>query len=100
MLSGLRFARNKREILFGAAALSAYRKAGTGMNMEKLNLVLKFKLTGDRRLHVKGAARIKVGGSGVMFYDAETGVAEKIDLGRLQSFCIHPVSGAGQTALQ
>jgi hypothetical protein len=60
--------------------------------MENLNLVLKFKLARDRRLHVKCAARIKVDGrGGLLFYDAKGGPAEYIDLRDLQSFRIQPV---------
>ncbi len=63
--------------------------------MEDLNLVLKFKLAGDREFHVKGAKRIKVDGhGGLIFHDAETGALETIDLQELQSFCIQPVVGS------
>jgi hypothetical protein len=65
--------------------------------MEHLNLVLKFKVAGDSRLHVKGAARIKVDGrGGLILYDARSGIAETVDLWNLQSFCIQPVAGASQ----
>ena len=63
--------------------------------MENLNLVVKFKLSNDCELHVKGAARIKVDGrGGLMVFDAENGTAETIDLRKLQSFSIQPVIGA------
>jgi hypothetical protein len=65
--------------------------------MENLNLILKFKLAGNGQFHVKGASRIKVDGrGGLMLYDAQNGTAETIDLRKLQTFCIQPVSGASQ----
>lgn len=64
---------------------------------DALNLVLKFKLAGDARLHVKGAARIRVDGrGGLTFCDAQTGTMERIQLSDLQSFCVQQVIGAGQ----
>jgi hypothetical protein len=64
---------------------------------DSLNLILKFQLAGDARLHVKGAARMKLDGrGGLAFYDAETGTIERIELRDLQSFCVQQVVGAGQ----
>ena len=61
--------------------------------MEKLNLVVKFSLSSDRRLHVKAATRIKVDGrGGLMLYDAEDGSLETIDLQELQAFSIQPIA--------
>ena len=54
--------------------------------MGNLNLVVKFMLAGDGRLHVKGAARIKVDGrGGLLLYDAQGGGVETIELGALKS---------------
>ena len=54
--------------------------------MDNLNLVVKFMLAGDGRLHVKGAARIKVDGrGGLLLYDAQGGGVETIELGALKS---------------
>jgi hypothetical protein len=63
--------------------------------MDKLNLVLKFKLAGDPDLRVRGVGRIKVDGrGGLVLYDAQTGADEIIDLRTLQAFCIHKVNCA------
>jgi len=64
-----------------------------GEIMKNSNLVLKFKLAGDVEFRVRAAQRITVGNGGLTFHDAETGVREKIDLGRLTSFTIQPVMG-------
>ena len=54
--------------------------------MDNLNLVVKFRLAGDGRLHVKGATRIKVDGrGGLLLYDAQGGAVETIELGALRS---------------
>ena len=63
--------------------------------MDNLNLILKFKLAGDDRLHVKGAARIRVDGRGaLMLYNMQSRAVETIDLRTLRSFCIQQVSPA------
>ena len=54
--------------------------------MDNLNLIVKFMLAGDDRLHVKGAARIKVDGrGGLMLYDAKGGGVETIEPGAVKS---------------
>jgi hypothetical protein len=64
--------------------------------MENLNLVLKFKTAGRDDVHVKGAARITVDGrGGLLFYDALSGRAERIDVENVQLFYI-PQMSAGQ----
>ena len=63
--------------------------------MDNLNLVVKFTVAGDGRLHVKGAARIKVDGhGGLLLYDAQGGAVETIELGALKSFRLQRVSHA------
>ena len=63
--------------------------------MDNLNLVLKFRLTGDDQFQIKGAARITVDGrGGVMFHDVQSGKTERIEVGRLQSFSILSVNHA------
>jgi hypothetical protein len=60
--------------------------------MNDLNLVVKFILAGDRRLHVKRAARIKVDGrGGLLLFDARGAAVESIDLGALESFDLERV---------
>lgn len=60
--------------------------------MDNLNLVVKFMLAGDGRLHVKGAARIRVDGrGGLLLYDAQGDVVETIELGALESFRLQRV---------
>jgi hypothetical protein len=62
---------------------------------DNINLVLKFRLAGDSRLHVKGAVRMKVDGrGGLTFYDAQSGTTERINLRDLQSFCVQQVLGS------
>jgi hypothetical protein len=62
--------------------------------MKNLNLLLKFKLAGESRLHVRGATRIKIDGrGGLTLYDLGSGVAETIDLSQLRSFSIQTLIG-------
>ena len=68
--------------------------------MDNLNLVVKFMLAADGLMQVKGAARIKVDGrGGLLLYDAQGGSVETIQLGALQSLCLHPVRGRRQRCL-
>jgi len=56
------------------------------------NLVLKYMVSGDNRLHVKGASRIKVDKQGVLtVYGTEGGDSESVSLARLCSLTIHSV---------
>ncbi len=58
--------------------------------MDRLNLVLTFRLNGDDHVQIKGAARIKVDGrGGLTFYDVQSGSMERIELGQLQSLTLH-----------
>jgi hypothetical protein len=60
--------------------------------MNDSNLVVKFMLAGDRRLHVKRAARIKVDGrGGMLLFDACGEAVESIELGALESFDLQRV---------
>ena len=52
------------------------------------NLVLKYTIDGDSRIHVRGAMRIKVDGSGVTLYRAEDGKSESVNLGCIRSLTI------------
>ena len=66
---------------------------------EPLNLVLSFKLIGDRNCRVRGVSRIKVDGrGGLTVFDAESGKSEQISLADLQSLSIHSLGCAGQAA--
>ena len=57
--------------------------------MTPTNLVLTFTLAGDSRVHVRGAARIKVDGrGGLTLFGAENGCAELVSLVRLRSLTI------------
>jgi hypothetical protein len=65
--------------------------------LHTLNLVLKFKFTGNGQLHVKGAARIQVDGLGnLLLCDAEDGTTERIELKKLESLEIHPFINLNQ----
>ena len=67
--------------------------------MEKIKLVLKFKLDGDGDCHFRGASRITVDGhGGLMLHEAANGHAERIDLTKVKSLWIQPVIGSGQAA--
>lgn len=58
------------------------------------NLVVVFTLSGDSRVHIKGAARIKFDGrGGLTLYDAENGQEECVNLGCLESLTIRGLSG-------
>ena len=60
--------------------------------MDNLNLIVKFVLAGDSRLHVKGATRIKLDGRGdLLLYDAQGGGVETIELGMLRSIRLQQV---------
>ena len=62
--------------------------------MTSTNLVLTFMLSGDSRVHVRGAARIKVDGrGGLTVFDAEKGGTEVVNLGRLRSLTIQSAAG-------
>jgi hypothetical protein len=61
--------------------------------MHAPNLVLKYTIDGDSRVHTKGALRIKVDGCGaLMLYGAEDGKVESVRLGRVQSLTIHSIA--------
>lgn len=63
--------------------------------MDDLKLVLKFRMTGDRRQQIRGACRIKVDGrGGLLLYDPDRHESERIDLGRLQSLSLFGVTPA------
>jgi hypothetical protein len=56
------------------------------------NLLLKFKIEGDNRVHIRGAARIKVDGCGaLMLYGTEDGTAESVSLGCIQCLSIDKI---------
>jgi hypothetical protein len=58
------------------------------------NLVLTFTITGDRRVHIKGAARIKLDGrGGLTLYSAENGQAENVSLQNLETLSIQTIEG-------
>lgn len=73
--------------------------------MNHINLVLKFKLSGEGELQIKGVARIKIDGrGGLIFYEVHTGEIQTIEVGRLDSFSVMsmpPVAGPArwQTAV-
>jgi hypothetical protein len=63
--------------------------------MTSPNLVLTFTLAGDSRVHVRGAARIKVDGrGGLTLFETEKG-NESVSLGCVQSLTIQSVPGMG-----
>jgi len=60
--------------------------------MSAPNLVLKYTLAGDTRLHVRGAVRIKVDGCGALtVYGAEDGKLESVSLDCLRSLTIQSI---------
>lgn len=69
------------------------------MATEDLNLVLSFKLKGDRDCRICGATRIKIDGQGgLMLYHGSNGNPERIDLAELQSLSIRSLVCAGRAA--
>ena len=57
------------------------------------NLVLKYMIKGDDQVHVRGAVRIKVDGSGALiFYAADNGNPEAVSLNSLRELSILPIS--------
>jgi hypothetical protein len=57
------------------------------------NLVLRYKIDGDNRVHTRGAVRIRVDGCGALVvYTAEGGKAESVNLNSLQSLTIHSIA--------
>jgi hypothetical protein len=62
--------------------------------MTSPNLVVTFTLAGDSRVHIRGAARIKVDGrGGLTLIDAEKGSSELVSLVCLRSLTIQAVPG-------
>ena len=60
--------------------------------MTPTNLVLTFTVAGDSRVHVRGAARIKVDGrGGLTLFDAGKGAKEWVSLAGLRSLTIQGV---------
>lgn len=63
--------------------------------MSVLNLIVTFRLIGDRLFRVKSAVRMKVDGRGsLVLYNPQGEIAEEIDLFNLQSFGIHSINSA------
>jgi len=57
------------------------------------NLVLRYKIDGDSRVHTRGAVRIRVDGCGsLVVYSAEGGKAEAVNLNSLQLLTIHSIA--------
>ena len=67
--------------------------------MEHVNLELRFRLAGDDQFQTKRATRIRVDGSGGLTCHVEGAKDERIELGRLQSFCLLSVRPALPKAL-
>jgi hypothetical protein len=58
--------------------------------MNAPNLVVRFELAGDPKMHVKGAARMIVDGHGtVMLYDGAGELVSSIETAKLRSFNIY-----------
>lgn len=69
------------------------------MAMEGLNLVLSFKLVGDRDCRVCSATRIKIDGrGGLTLYHGRNSREETIDLAALQSLSIRSMVCTGRAA--
>ena len=78
-----------------------YFRISTPMSdrIENVNLVLKFKLTGDADSRIRAAARIKVDDQGgLTMYDAGGRQSERIDLAAVQSMSIRHVTQARRAA--
>jgi hypothetical protein len=67
--------------------------------MEKIRLILKFTVAGEGDCRVRGAARITVDGhGGLTVHEPGSGAVERIELARLQTLSIQPITGAGRAA--
>ena len=62
-------------------------------SIEEPNLVLRFRLAGDRRSHVRFVNRMKLDGRGGLLLYHE-GRREAIEVGRLRSFSVQSLRGA------
>jgi len=63
------------------------------LEMNDLNLMIRFRLTGQDEFQMKGASRMKMDGrGGLILYDAQSGKAERIEIGQLQSFILQPAN--------
>ena len=57
------------------------------------NLVLKYTIDGDSRVHIRGAVRIRVDGCGALtVYGAEGGTSESVSLDCLRSLSIQRIA--------
>ena len=57
------------------------------------NLVLRYTIDGDSRVHIRGAVRIKVDGCGALtVYESEGGRTESVSLGGIRSLTIQTIS--------
>ena len=57
------------------------------------NLVLRYKIDGDNRVHTRGAVRIRVDGCGALvLYAADGGKVESVNLNSLRSLTIDSIS--------
>lgn len=59
--------------------------------MGDMSLIVRFRLAGDDQLHVQGAARMKVDGRGGLMLYGKNGEMERIPIGTLRTFSIHPI---------
>jgi len=66
--------------------------------MEQLNLVLEFRVEGQDVFEFKGVSRIQIDGrGGVVAYNAQSGLPERIDISRLRSFTIHSLEASAHS---
>jgi hypothetical protein len=63
--------------------------------MNNFNLLLTYTLDHDAHVHVRGASRIQVDGrGGLLIYDPETGMAERLSIAEMNSIRIGSPSQA------
>jgi hypothetical protein len=68
--------------------------------MGKVNLILKYRLSGENHIRVAGATRIALDVMGTLTVtDAQTGEAETIPLGTIEALSIHLLRGIARPAL-
>ena len=61
--------------------------------MASSNLVLKYTIDGDTRVHIRGAVRIRVDGRGALtVYAAQDGKSESVSLDCLRSLSIQTIA--------
>jgi hypothetical protein len=67
--------------------------------MEDINLILKFRLSGETHFQIHGVSRIKLDGRGKLtYYDVQSHKTETVDFERLRSLSLSLINSDRKTA--